>query len=362
LRFLSQAVRAFGYVADGETAAGLYSASADGHVRVWHPAAAGTPGECSAAVPMEADVGSLLLVSGWLFVGTAAGLVRCWNMGSNARHELAGHSGQVQALAAALDRSLLFSGGQDMTVRAWQYNAASGQFEAAGVLAGHTRMVSCLLAVGKWLFSGSLDGTVRAWDLDTAACAYAVEAHDGGCMALLLWQGCLLSGGLDGKLRVWSCNDPAAAPPGTPVLQCVATFPDCAEEAQAGSAGGGAFMPPSQQPRRRPAAEPLRVLAFCGTLHQVSAAEAEAMLVVAYDDRSVRFYALPTFEARGRLNLRVPLRALAPLAAGAFAGGDEGGLVKVWRFAQPGEASPQQGQGGGQQGAFHGGGGGRRRS
>jgi len=342
-------VRAFGHVADGEAGAGLYSASADGQVRVWNPAS----GECSAAVPMEADVGSLLLTSGWLFVGTAAGLVRCWNMGTNARHELAGHTGQIQTLAAALDRSLLFSGGQDMTVRAWQYNPETAQFAAAGVLAGHTRMVSCLLVAGKWLFSGSLDGSVRAWDLDTALCAFAVEAHAGGVMSLLQWQSHLLSGGLDGKLRVWRCGDPAAGP----LLQCDFTFPDdVPDEAASPGAAGGAFLPPAAPARRRAPAEALRVLALCGTVHQVSDGEAEPMLVVSYDDRSVRFYALPSFEGRGRLSLRVPLRALAPLAPGAFAGGDEGGLVKVWRFAQPGEASPQQQQ------QLQGGGGGRRRS
>ena len=334
-------------MAGNPAAAGLYSASADGHVRVWNPSS----GDCSAAVPMGADVGSLLLTSGWLFVGTAAGLVRCWNMSTDARHELPGHTGQVQALAAALDRALLFSGGQDMTIRAWRYNPATAQFEAAGVLPGHTRMVTCLLVAGKWLFSGSLDGTVRAWDLDTATCAYAVEAHDGGCMALLLWQSHLLSGGFDGKLRVWGC-DPAA-PSGAPLLHCEFVFPDGAEAA-AGAAGAGAFMPPQQPQRRAQQQEQPRVLAMCGTVHQVNATEAEPMLVVSYQDHSVRFYALPTFEPRGRINLRAPLRALAPLAApGAFAGGDEGGLVKVWRFMQPGEVSPQQ-----QAGAFQGGGGG----
>ena len=349
-------MRAFGQVPEGESGAGLYSASADGEVRVWNPSS----GECSAAVPMGADVGSLLLTAGWLFVGTAAGLVRCWNMSTNVRHELSGHTGQVHALAAALDRALLFSAGHDMAVRVWRFNPASSQFEAAAALAGHTRLVTCLLVAGKWLFSGSLDGTVRAWDLDTATLAYSVEAHDGGCMALLLWQNHLLSGGFDGKLRVWGC-DPASATGA--LLHCEFVYPDGAEAAT-GAAAGGAFMPPQQQQQRRQQPDPPRVLAMCGTVHQVSVTEAESMLVVSYHDHSVRFYSLPAFEARGRINLRVPLRALAPLATpGAFAGGDEGGMVKVWRFMQPGEVSPQQAggafQGGGGGG---GGGGGRRRS
>ncbi len=351
-------MRTFGFSADGP-GAGLYSGAKDRSVRVWDPATA----VCSASVPMEADVGALLLTSGWLFVGTAAGAVHAWNMATNARHALAGHAGQVQALAAALERALVFSGGVDATVRAWRFNAATAQFEAAGVLTGHTAMVTSLLVFGKLLFSGSTDGSVRVWDLDTAACVFGVAAHAGGVITLLLWEAHLLSGGLDGKIRVWQIGDAAATPsPGAPapqLLECLFTHPDQAPaEDGAGGSPGGAFLPPPGARAGRAAGAPpddTRVLAMCGTVN----AAAEPILVASYDDCSLRFFALPSFEARGRMTLRFPIRALSAVTAGVLVGGDQEGLIKVWQWQAPGAVAsppvPQQQQ---QQQQYSSGGGG----
>jgi WD40 repeat protein len=376
-------VRAFGLATEGP-GAGLYSGAADMHVRVWDAATS----TCSAAVPMNADVGSLLLTAGWLFVGTAAGVVCAWNMSTDARHELVGHTGQVQAIAAALERSLVFSAGQDATVRAWRFNPATSQFEAAGVLSGHTRIISCLLVAGNLLFSGSLDGTVRVWDLDTAACVFAANAHESGVMTLLLWENHLISGGLDGRIRVWKCAagdalSPGAPPP--PLLECVFTHPEQAPEGGAADGAGGAspggggattgaFLPQGGAGGRgaggrggrgggRAAAPPSTpgVLTLCGTVN----AAGEPILIASYDDSSLRFFVLPTFEARGRMTLRAPVRALSAVSPGVFVAGDENGGVKVWQWTPPGAAAAAAAAGGSPQltggGGGGGGGGGRRR-
>ena len=47
-------------------------------------------------------------------------------MQSGAQHDLPGHQAEVLALAASA--GMLFSGGKDNSIRAWQFDAASGTF------------------------------------------------------------------------------------------------------------------------------------------------------------------------------------------------------------------------------------------
>ena len=339
-------MRAFGFVTEG-VGAGLYSGSADGSVRVWDLAAPGATKTATSAVPVGGDVSSLLLAGGWLFLGLT-GRISCWHMGGQfEKHELQGHSGQVQALAADLDRGMVFSGGQDgvgaCAIRAWAFNPASGRFEAAGELAGHTRTVTCLLTAGRLLFSGSMDGTIRVWDLESGACGFVCEAHTAadqqhaGVMSMLLWEGHLVSAGLDGRIKVWSGV-------GGP-LELAYTHPDSKLAAEAAAAGGtGVFLPPGggrggRGGGGRAAAEPplARALSMCGTLN----AQAEPILVVSYDDSSLRFYALPSFDDRGRMNQKnAVVRAMATSPTGGFITGDDKGSCRVWTWNPAKTASP----------------------
>ena len=313
--------------------AGVYSGSADGCVRVWDVAAKA----CTSNVTVGGDVGALLVAGGWLFIGTP-GRISCWPMTGSPpleRHDLGGFPGAVQSLCAALERSLILSAGQDRTIRAWAFHPDSGRFQAAGVLAGHEGIVTCLLVAGNLLFSGSGDGTVRVWDLDSAACVFVCPAHAGGVMAMVLWEGHLITTGLDGKVRVWTGV-------GGPLTN-VFTHPDQAQPGDGATSPGGAtsgvFLPPGkhtqqqQQQQQHGSAAPAstaRALAMCGTLN----AALEPLLVVSYDDGGLRFFALPSFEDRGRLPQRVTVRALAA-SGGGFLSGDEKGLIRAWSWKPP---------------------------
>jgi len=310
-------VRAFGFLTEGP-GTGLYSGSADGNVRVWDVVNGGTA--CTSAVPVGGDVGSLLLAGGWLFIGLP-NRVSCWHMGGSfEKHELSGHTGAVQALAAALERGVVFSGGQDRTLRAWRFDAAAGRFVAAGQLVGHTGGVTCLLAAGNLLFSGSLDGTVRVWDLDAGACGFVAPAHAQGVMSLLLWEGHLVSAGLDGRVRVW-------AGVGGPLENIYSHPPEEGAGSPAAHAGGARG--------RGGAAQLPHVIAMCGTLN----AQGEPVLVVSFDDFSLRFFALPSFEDRGRLAQKNNVRALIASPTG-FLSGDDRGLIRAWSWKAAAAASP----------------------
>lgn len=75
--------------------------------------------------------------------------------------------GAVQALAAAGD--MLFSGGQDQSLRVWKLDPAADQWACVAVLkqeqGGHRAPISCLWASHPFLFSADYLGTlkVRGW-------------------------------------------------------------------------------------------------------------------------------------------------------------------------------------------------------
>ena len=69
---------------------------------------------------------------------------------------------------------MLFSGGQDQSIRVWKVNPTSGAFECAAVLqaehGGHTAPVSALLASGPILFSADFRGNVKVGGGAGGAC------------------------------------------------------------------------------------------------------------------------------------------------------------------------------------------------
>lgn len=52
-------------------------------------------------------------------------------MATGAQHDLPGHQDEVLALAAA--GGMLFSGGKDKSIRAWQFDASAGVFAPSPV-------------------------------------------------------------------------------------------------------------------------------------------------------------------------------------------------------------------------------------
>lgn len=97
------------------------------------------------------------------------------------------------ALAVSPPSGLLFSAGQDATIRVWELNAAAGAFHLQATLSkdsgnGHHSAVHALLVAGQFLFSADRGGEVKVWSLTDGQCVQTIErAHDGPIMKMLVW-------------------------------------------------------------------------------------------------------------------------------------------------------------------------------
>ena len=124
----------------------------------------------------------------------------------NLQRILAGHDGQVIALALAPDGSWLASAGHDGEVRLW--DSATGSLRHT--LRRHGSWITALAAApnGTWLASAGHDGEVRLWDSATGSLRHTLRRHGSWITALAAapdgtW---LASAAADGEVRVW---DPA---------------------------------------------------------------------------------------------------------------------------------------------------------
>lgn len=272
----------------------IYSAGQDRTVRVWDVSLPRNK-QCTNCVNVEDDVGSLLVASGWLFVGIP-GKIKCWNMSDNSQSDLVGHQGQVHCLAPYTEQGIIFSGGADGTIRAWRFNQQTSTFDPVGNMLGHTGAVLQLQIVGTLLFSGAMDGTIRVWDLNSAQCVFTCQAHNMPVMGILVWENHLLSASLDGTVKVWTWNAP-----GGPLDL---TFTHTIDQSN-----------------------PAGVLAMCGALD----ANQKPVLITSCNDGTVRFFELPTFESKGVLRQRNDVRSVGS-GNGNFYFGHNDGLVRVWKW------------------------------
>ncbi|EFN55265.1 hypothetical protein CHLNCDRAFT_134174 [Chlorella variabilis] len=301
----------------------LFTGSHDGTVRVWSC----TTGQCTSTVQVGGEVACMLVFAGFLFVGiktkAGAGQVKAWNMATNQEYLMEGHVGAVQALAAAGD--MLFSAGQDASLRVWKLDAASNQWQCVAVLkveqGGHRAPISCLWASHPFLFSADYLGTLKVWDLTTGTVRQTVDkAHSGSdvpCITdLTVWEGHIVSASLDGLIKIWEPADPATGlilnP--TPIF----TFP---EQASCRGRGHECVQEPGQRDTSLSG-----ILALCG----VPDAQNRCVLMASYNgERCIRMWELPSFEARGTLGDVNNARAMAGSATAQLVfSGDEHGRVK----------------------------------
>ncbi|KAL2321735.1 hypothetical protein Fmac_026114 [Flemingia macrophylla] len=172
------AVNALAVAPDGT----VYTASADGSIRVWRRGRGGAKGhELVSHVGgrhQKSTVNALVLEGDGtaLFSGCCDGAIRRWEWGENddvAKVEtLRGHGGAILCLVHVA--GLLASASADLTVRIWRGSGGGGGYCCMAVLEGHQKPVKSLVAFSGeressngvvTLFSGSLDGEIKIWEL-----------------------------------------------------------------------------------------------------------------------------------------------------------------------------------------------------
>jgi WD40 repeat protein len=285
------------------------------------------------------EVDSMLIEGGFLFAGvkstTGQGVVKAWNMATNQEMALEGHTGRVQCLAAA--QGMLFSGGQDQTIRVWKPNPTTGMFECAAILRaehnGHTSSISSMCVSNHIMFSGDAQGSIKVWDLNQGAVIQTLDnAHSDtshpAIMSMLIWEGHLVTGSLDGYIKVWEPADPST---GTTISTTpIFIFPEAPPQ-QAQQGGGRGRGRGGRGGYNQPQTPALPgVLSLCG----VADPAGKAVVMVSYNGESaIRLWELPSFAERGALSDVSNVRSMAGFPAGRLMiSGDERGRVKVWRW------------------------------
>jgi WD40 repeat protein len=115
-----------------------------------------------------------------------------------------GHEGSVTTVAFSPNSQTVVSGGQDGTIRLWNFN---GELKILGKHQGEVTTVAFSPKNIETLVSGGRDGTVRLWNLKGKS--KVLGRHQGGVTAIAfspIDNNTFVSSGRDGTLRLWNLN------------------------------------------------------------------------------------------------------------------------------------------------------------
>ncbi|KAH9311028.1 hypothetical protein KI387_026063 [Taxus chinensis] len=197
----------------------LYSGSWDRTFKVWRL----SDFKCVESTRAHDDAVNAIAVgpAGYLYTASADGTLKVWLKPRGAESHrvvatLEGHQSSVNALAVAGDGTVVYSGGSDCAIVAWHTEIGESPFGVAGEMRGsHGGAVLCLCAVGDLLCSGSADKTVRVWRREGPHggrfehCTIALlRGHQGPVKCVAgsadVATGFLVySGSVDGSVKVW---------------------------------------------------------------------------------------------------------------------------------------------------------------
>jgi len=136
-------------------------------------------------------------------IGGREGVVRVWHMTNGFEQTLEGHQGTVWCLAQG--GAYLFSAGDDMGIKTWQFSEQPAGFAPVVELKGHTAPIQVMKTAVATLISADRNGTVCLWDLASGTLTGQIATeHTNLLMALWVEESHLYTAALDGHVKVWS--------------------------------------------------------------------------------------------------------------------------------------------------------------
>uniref|UniRef100_A0A7S3T905 Uncharacterized protein n=1 Tax=Emiliania huxleyi TaxID=2903 RepID=A0A7S3T905_EMIHU len=282
----------------------LFTGSSDGMVKLWSWEQSF---ECVHTVEAGAPVEAILVFDEWLFAGTQAvggrqGVVRVWHMGNGFEQTLEGHQGSIWCLAQG--GAYLFSAGDDMGVKTWQFAESPAGFAPVVELKGHQAPIQVMKTAANILLSADRNGAVCLWDLASGSLTLQIATeHTNLLMAMWVEESHLFTAALDGHVKVWS-------PTGELLHDHTVTN-------QHGHPSGVTAMAVVSEPT-------------------AGGEEGDQVLLTACDDQAIKMWRMPTFDKRGILATRIGhsdvVRCLAKGPGHSFFSGAMDKNVLVWEF------------------------------
>ncbi|XP_020589943.1 protein JINGUBANG-like [Phalaenopsis equestris] len=172
----------------GQDDGGVFTAGADGCVKVWRRVYGESAHALTMVLRFQASPVNALVVGGgggsYVYSGSSDGYVNIWEReAATGRYHhggfLQGHRYAVLCLAAV--KRLILSGSEDTTIRVWRREEGSGFHVCLAVMEGHRGPVRCIAAavesemigaeggMGLLIYSASYDRMLKAWRLKVAA-------------------------------------------------------------------------------------------------------------------------------------------------------------------------------------------------
>ncbi|XP_076947669.1 protein JINGUBANG-like [Bidens hawaiensis] len=199
----------------------IYSVSWDRTLKIWHA----TDFKCLESVcNAHDDAINAVVVScnGDVYTGSTDKTIKIWRKLKSPEGEkhllsatLKKHKSGINALALSTNENVLYSGGSDRLIMAWE-KSDEDDMAGVGALRGHVKSILCLSVVLDLLCSGSADETIRIWKGVEKCyfCLAVLEGHSGPVKCLTSETDhsrssnastsyLIYSGGLDSDIKVW---------------------------------------------------------------------------------------------------------------------------------------------------------------
>ncbi|MGB3401084.1 MAG: trypsin-like peptidase domain-containing protein [Microcoleaceae cyanobacterium] len=173
-----------------------------------------TPGDFLLAKSLRDESGEIMalqVISDYVLSGNSNGSIGLWSLETGGlRRAFSAHSGGVNALDISKEGNILVTGGEDGTVKLWNFASGldSGEFSLLHTLKGHDNAVLSVAITpdGQTVISGSWDSTVKIWDVKTGELLQTLSGHSQMVSALAISPDgrILASGSKDSTVKLWN--------------------------------------------------------------------------------------------------------------------------------------------------------------